>query len=282
MILGIFHSGSGLGNQLHRYIATRVKALDLGTDFYMIRPDLFKGRSFLNLNMGKNTFEANGKTNYLNELVTTVEEGTGRTMLMPNNFPFWFEETRYYNPEWNFIHDNTIIDGEFQDERYFEHRLPEIREWLKTEPLEMPDDVCVINFRGGEYTVSPELFLPQEYWDRAVKLMRDKYPNIKFEVHTDDPITARKFFPDFKIWENPFRVINEYNTERIAQGFEKMGYNWRAIRYAKHLILSNSSFAIFPALLNETADIIAPRWWNRYNLRRWEWPQNYYKLFQYI
>src|ERR1051325_1871358 len=215
MILGIFHSGSGLGNQLHRYIATRVKALDLGTDFYMIRPDLFKGRSFLNLNMGKNTFEANGKTNYLNELVTTVEEGTGRTMLMPNNFPFWFEETRYYNPEWNFIHDNTIIDGEFQDERYFEHRLPEIREWLKTEPLEMPDDVCVINFRGGEYTVSPELFLPQEYWDRAVKLMRDKYPNIKFEVHTDDPITARKFFPDFKIWENPFRVINEYNTERI-------------------------------------------------------------------
>ncbi len=281
MIIGLFHSGSGLGNQLHRYVATRVKALDLGVDFAMIRPDLFKGR-FIDLDMGVDKFVVYGKTHYLRDLVTLVEEGTGRTSLSPSNFPFWFEGTRYYNPDWNFIHDNTIIDGEFQDERYFEHRLPEIKEWLKVEPLEMPDDVCVINFRGGEYTVSPDLFLPQEYWDRAVKLMRDKYPDIKFEVHTDDPITARKFFPEFKIWENPMVIENEFNTERIAQRFSNMGYNWRAIRYAKHLILSNSSFAIFPALLSDAKEIIAPMYWNRYNLKRWEWPSNFYRRFTYI
>ena len=43
MIAGIFHKGSGLGNQLHRYVMTRCLSLDKGMEFGMVNPELFKG-----------------------------------------------------------------------------------------------------------------------------------------------------------------------------------------------------------------------------------------------
>ena len=49
MIAGIFHQGSGLGNQLHRYVATRVLALDKGYEWGMENPELFKGKNFMSV-----------------------------------------------------------------------------------------------------------------------------------------------------------------------------------------------------------------------------------------
>lgn len=250
MITGIFHQGSGLGNQLHRYVATRVLALDKGCEWGMINDDLFKGKElFPSIGLHYDyPLRSNREPDFLEKRV--VENGV---------------DIRGYDPEFNFIEDNTVIDGEFQDERYFGHRLPEIREWLKVEPLDMTDDLCVINFRGGEYALFPELFLTKEYWDVAIYQMLYRYGlNIQFEVHTDDVETAEKFFPNYPI-------------------IRDIGLNWRSIRYAKHLILSNSSFAILPALLNEDVkEVIAPRYWARRNTKTWALPQNYYRKFTYI
>lgn len=246
MIAGIFHEGSGLGNQLHRYVATRVLALDKGVHWGMISPELFKGCGFMSLDVGYTFTPA--LMNQFNEK-KIVENGV---------------DIRGYDPEINFVENNTIMDGEFQDSRYFMHRIDEVREWLKVEPLEMPDDLCVINFRGGEYTMVPELFLENEYWDRAIAEMLKIDPGMQFEVHTDDPITAQYFFPEYPIIRN-------------------IGLNWRSIRYAKYLILSNSSFAILPALCStEVKKVIAPRYWARHNTKVWALPQNYYKEFTYI
>lgn len=248
MIAGIFHQGSGLGNQLHRYVATRVLALDKGYDFGMMFPNQFKGKSFIKIDKGEEIYLPD-------ELLERFHE----KKIVENDI-----DIRGYDPEFNFIQDDTIIDGEFQDERYFEHRLPEIREWLKVEPLEMPDNICVINFRGGEYLTVPDLFLMPDYWNEAIARMRELHPHILFEVHTDDTKLAQDFFPQFK-------VIHDMET------------NWRAIRYAKHLILSNSSFAILPALLNEDVkEILAPRYWARHNTKVWATNQNYYKKFTYL
>jgi hypothetical protein len=246
MIAGTFHQGSGLGNQLHRYVMTRSLAMDKGYEWGMLNPQNFKGHSFMDLWTGKEPL-----SNFVAEFneKKIVENGV---------------DIRGYDPEVNFVQDGTLIEGEFQDERYFEHRLPEIREWLKVQPLKMAENVCVINFRGGEYSLFPELFLTKEYWKEAVKLVTEKYPEIEFEVHTDDPHAAKLFFPDYMIVQD-------------------IGLNWRSIRYAKHLILSNSSFAILPALMNEDVkEIIAPRYWARRNTGVWALPQNYYKKFTYI
>ena len=252
MIAGIFHQGSGLGNQLHRYVMTRVLALDKGYDFGMIyKPDGsgkeegFKGKSFMKIDIGK---PVQGVARQFIEK-KVVENGI---------------DIRSYDPEINFVEDNTIIDGEFQDERYFGHRLNEIREWLKVEPLYLRPDLCVIGFRGGEYVAFPDLFLTKDYWLEAIKLMQITNLNMKFEVHTDDPETAQKFFPDFKC-------------------IHDIGLNWRSILYARQLIIANSSFYILPALLNKNCwNVIAPRYWARRNIKVWALPQNYYKKFMYI
>jgi hypothetical protein len=233
MIVGIFHKGSGLGNQLHRYVATRCLALEKGEEFGMAAPDLFKGASFLNLDMGISV------TDY------EIEYPAGK--VIPKT-------------------DATVIDGEFQGEEVWENHIDVVREWLKVEPLEMPDDLCVINFRGGEYKVFPNLYLTKEYWESAIALMQEKNPNMRFEIHTDDPDEAKKFFPDYPI-------------------IRDIGFNWRSVRYAKHLVLSNSSFAILPAHLNEEVrEIIAPLGWAAHNLHdgTWSMPENRYKRFQYI
>jgi hypothetical protein len=247
MIVGIFHEGSGLGNQLARYVFTRVKAKDLGVPFGMIGH--FKGKDFMELDLGENTEGVSLKT-FKEERVDNPQG----------------VDIRPYDTTTELITDDTMVDGEFQDERYFEHRIDEVREWLRVVAIRMWDNVCVINFRGGEYVGVSELFLTQDYWDLAIAEMRKINHDMKFEVHTDDEVTARKFFPDFV----------------IKTGME---INWRSIRYAHYLILSNSSFAILPALLNEEAKhIIAPLYWARRNVSNgyWAMEQNKYKKFTYV
>src|SRR3990167_7441902 len=143
MIAGIFHQGSGLGNQLFRYVATRVLALDKGYEFGMGNPHLFKGYEFMKLDMGIPTEIVSADLKRFNEK-KIVENGV---------------DIRSYDPEINFVEDNTIIDGELQDERYFGHRMKEINKWLKVELMNLPNDLCVIGFRGGEYSIFPDLFL---------------------------------------------------------------------------------------------------------------------------
>ena len=254
MIYGYLYQGSGIGNQLFRYIATRIKALELDTDWRMIfipdgpgKAEGFKCKGFMSFDESKVITEIPQGLKIFNEK-KVVENGV---------------DIRSYDPEINFVEDNTIIDGEFQDERYFGHRMKEIDEWLKVEPLDIPDNVCVIGFRGGEFSVFPDLFLTQDYWDEGIKRMKEINPDMKFQVHTDDPMTAKEFF------RGKYPIVHDVSI------------NWRSMRYAKYAIIANSSFYILPRLLNGGITI-APRYWARHNTKIWCLPQNYYKQFLYI
>lgn len=250
MIAGYFHEGSGLGNQLHRYIATRCLALDKGYEFGMRNPELFKGASFLNLDMGKP--------------VEGIEHEFQEQKV--ENHEKW--DVRGYDPKVLEVKDNTVIDGEFQDPKYFMHHIDEIRDWLKVKPLEMPDDLCLIYIRGGEYKYVPSVFLPKEYFEKAINIMKSKGIT-RFRVVSDDPEVAKRYFPEYEF-------IDDFENH-------DMGRDWRMARYAKWLILPNSSFAIFPALLNQDAKlIIAPKFWAGYNKGYWQLESNQYPQFTYI
>lgn len=259
MIIGIIHKGSGLGDQLFSYIATRVRAADLGVDYGFVGKEFFKGTSFMNLDWGKDLV-----------LDYAVNETTGAVDILSSNFKervkHFVLNKPYYDPEFNFIPDGSIIDGYgAQDIRYFEHRLDEVREWLRVEPIDT-ESLCIINFRGGEYKGVSELYLPEQYWDEAIKIIVKKigYSPVSFQVHTDDSDEAKRVFPQ----SEPIRDI---------------ALNWRSIRYAKHLIISNSAFAILPALLNENVkEVIAPKYWAGRNVGEWRRPGNYYSKFTYI
>lgn len=252
MIIGKIHPGSGLGDQLFSYITTRTIALDHNYEFGFVGKEYFKGKDFMNLDWGKET-----------NIKYIIEQNTGE--LITSDSRLFKIDTPYYNPEVNFIEDGTVIDGcSAQDERYWGHRLNEIREWLKVEPLDKPDDLCVINFRGGEYATVPELFLTKDYWRKAL-FQKVRYdPKLRYELHTDDKELAKQQFPNTPIYKD-------------------IALNWRSVRYAKHLILSNSAFGILPALLNENVkEAIAPKYWAGRNVGEWRRPQNYYKKFTYI
>lgn len=233
MLYSLIHPGSGLGNQLFRYVAGRVLANDRFDDYSAIGRENFKGKSFMNLDFGKE-----------NNIQYKIEQPAGKIVITDPNIKGY------------------IVDDEFQSPLYWEHSLDEVDHWLKVEPIDVPEDLCVIGFRGGEFYVFPELGLPKEYFDKGIEMMREINPNMKFEVHTDDPELAQKFFPDFKV-------------------IRDIGINWRSMRYAKYAIIANSSFYILPRILNG-GNTIAPRFWARHNTKEWSRPDNYYRPFTYI
>lgn len=260
MIAGFFHQGSGIGNQIFRYITVRTlaekKGWQWGFDYVPDgsgKPEGFKGDAFMQIEKGV--------------FIEGITKEWTEKKIVENGI-----DVRGYDPEINFVQDNTMIDGEFQDERYWGHNMENIARWLKTEPLDVPDDLCVIGFRGGEYTLYPDLFLPESYWHQGMEMMRTINLDMKFHVVTDDPATAQRFF--------------------ACPITHEIGHDWRMVRNAKYAIIANSSFYIIPRLLqhHENDDwahktnsvTIAPRYWARHNLQTWALPQNFYSSFFYI
>ncbi len=248
MITGLFHEGSGLGDQLHRYITVRTFAESKGWEYQMIGK--FKGHFFQPPKIG--TLEEGSQVLLWNE--KEVRDANGN-------------DIRSYDPNINFIEDNTVIDGCFEDNKYWGHNLTNINEWLRVEPIQIPDDVCVIGFRGGEYATQPDLFLPLSYFLYSIGKMKEINPDMKFEVHTDDKELAQKLFPEYPI-------------------IQDMELNWRSMRYAKHAIIANSAFYIMPRQLqhhvNPESVTYAPRFWARRNTRVWSRPACFYPQFMYV
>lgn len=269
MIAGIFWEGSGLGDQLFRYITVRTLAEEKGFDFAMLNWGNFKGDSFIDIQ--PKVAWAPQNSLYWNE----------KDVRQHQDFPNESLDIRSYDPEINFVEDNTIIDGSFEDSKYWGHNLTNISKWLAVEPLFGADVLSVIGFRGGEYANVPELFLPKEYYQKGVDILRNLKPDIEFGVHTDDPTLAYRFFFDAGLQAHIFQ------NEQISHSkHTNMGFNWRSARYAKYAIIPNSAFFILPRLLKHfedpTAVTIAPRYWAGHNQKIWKRPATYYKPFTYI
>jgi len=193
------YKGQGLGNQLFCYVATRSIALDRGYHFGIMHPEKFKGSDFMDLDFGQKVKGGKGPEGGPPKKLPdgTVHYYKEKQILHPDG-----SDIRLYDKKLVDIYPNTKIDGLMQDEKYFEHRKGEIREWLKVkkefECYDYADDnVCVINFRGGEYARHEDLYLTKKYWDDAVRNMLKINKDFKFIVITDDVHEAKKFFPDY-------------------------------------------------------------------------------------
>ena len=270
MIITEIYNGQGLGNQLACYITTRVVALDKGFEFGIMNPHKFKCLDFMDLDFGNQVIGG-----------SSPSEGSPPTTL-PDNIQYYFREKDIRHPNGSDIRiddlllekieDNTKIDGVFQSEKRILHRKEEIKEWLKVKPeLDCYDysneNICIINFRGGEYANVPDFYLNQNYWNNAINRMLVINPNFEFIVITDDIHRAKHFFPSFKILH--FNIAKDYTI----------------IKNAHYLILSNSSFPYFATLCSETIKyIIAPKYWGRYNISDGYWccGYNIFKNHNYI
>lgn len=260
MIVTEIYKGQGLGNQLWCYIVTRVIAKDKGYKFGIKNPNNFKCLDFLDLDFGEIVV---GGTSREGGPATSLSDGIQHYYRERQITHLNGADIRIYDQNLIGVPDNTKIDGIMQDDIYIQHRKEEIRSWLKIKDEYntqeySKENTCIINFRGGEYVRFPDLFLPQKYWDDAIKNMRNINPDMEFIIVTDDTKTAKQFFPDFKIIH------------------QSIGHDYSIINNAYYLILSNSSFAFFPAWLNQKVKkIIAPKYWARHNISDGYWSCGY-------
>ena len=236
MIVTEIYNGQGLGNQLACYVTTRVVAKDKGFEFGIKSPEKFKCLDFMDLDFG-NSVEG-GSIPYEGAPPITLPNGIEhyfreRDVRHPNG-----SDIRIDDPLLENIQDNTKIDGVFQSENRIIHRKEEIKQWLRIKPEKdcyefASDDICVLNFRGGEYASVVHFHLPKTYWDHAISRMLEINPNFRFVVITDDVLRASQYFPDFEVYH--FDIAKDFSI----------------IKNAHYLILSNSSFPYFATLMNE-------------------------------
>jgi hypothetical protein len=260
MIVNELYNGSGLGNQLWRYTVTRAIAEKNGYDFGIMSSHKFKAPNIMNLDFGNPV--VGGTAPFEGAPPTTLPDGIESYYAERElTHPTYNCDCRLYDPELALISDNTKIDGNMESEKYLDGMNNTVREWLKVRDEKQiydfkRENICILAFRGGEYTAVKDLFLPQTYWHQAMQTMLNKNPDMKFMVVTDDPRTAQQFFPQLP--------VHHYDTET----------DWVLISNARNIILANSSFAWLPTWINEDIiNVIAPKYWGKHNVSDGFWAQ---------
>jgi hypothetical protein len=250
----ISNFSGNLGNHLMTYLLTRTVAEKNGFAFgFNPKPefDYLQGQSQLDMLFDLDYGEEHPFTYYE----------------VPDGYKSWWESHddfadysyQPYQPEVFQLEDNTkLFIRCCQDARYYDKDL--VRLWLRTKesgimdiPFYLDNNTCILNVRGGEYKGLSNLILDKSYWDQAVQRVQEQVENCAFIVITDDVPYAQSLLP-YPAYH--FSVAADYTI----------------INNARNLILSNSSFAIVPAWLNQNASlIIAPEWWARYNVSTGYW-----------
>lgn len=268
-----------LGNHMWQYAVCRTIAEKLGYE-WGINPnpthDYFNGQSqmtFMNVDFGK---QIEGITKEFHEAskIYSHSDVVNITMLDPKLYE---------------IEDNSIMLGHngakggiFQCEDYIIDRKEDIKKWfeIKAESkqnydkilldngITLDENLCVINFRGGEYRSIPNVLLRKEYWRDAINHMLTINPNMQFLLITDDIQCANGFMPF------PIKAMHI-----------DVGFDFYVVNQAKWLILSNSSFGWWAGWLNINANkIIAPKYWARHNVSDGYWATGdvYTRCFTYM
>jgi hypothetical protein len=261
--------GQGIGNQLFCYVTTRSIAFDRGLEFGIkdsgwIGDKRYNQNGFywMNLDLGYSVPD-NMQIYYERDKRIKLET-------------CWHDMThgcdiRKYDSDLVNVSDNTIIFGNMQDPKYFFHNKDLVKEWLKVKPeydtyQYTDNNVCILNFRGGEYVGFSELYLTRKYWIDAMNNMSEINPNMEFVVITDDIKASQDMLPEIPAYH--FSVDKDYAI----------------IKNAKHVILSNSSFPFFAVFTSNTIEnVIAPKYWSRHNVSDGYWAsgQNLYSGWNY-
>jgi hypothetical protein len=255
-----------LGNHMWQYAVCRTIAEKLGYE-WGINPnpshDYFNGQSqmtFMNVDFGK---AVQGITKEFHE--------TWKTYTHVDDANITMVDTKLYE-----IEDNSIMLGRdgakggiYQSEDYILDRKEDIKKWFEIKQeskskydtilsemgVTLNENLCVINFRGGEYRSIPNVILRREYWKDSINYMLKINPNMEFLLITDDVSCATSYMPF------PIKAVHI-----------DVGFDYYVVNQAKWLILSNSSFGWWAGWLNTNANkIIAPKYWSRHNVSDGYW-----------
>ena len=265
MIYTEFIYGQGFGNQLAVYVTTRAIALRNGYEFGYTGLDNFgdrryndKGVYFMDVNFGTNVEEPGFPI-----APNVYKEKEIRVKFNHSDHDATLGcDVRLIDQDLLNVKKDTKIMGIMQGEDYFWDYREQVKEWLKVKPefdcMDYRDDnICVLNIR--DYEGDNTLFLSRDYWVRAIYHMLSINPSMQFLVITENPDMAKKLLPELADNVYHFDLAKDYSI----------------VKNAKWLIISNSSFAYFPAFCSDAHLIIAPKYWARHNVSDGYWACGY-------
>lgn len=263
--------GQGLGNQLFCYVTTRCIAMDNHLPFSILGRETVAnnihsscGLYFMDLDYGVASAKEDYKEVYY-EKEDRIYTGNSKHDLTHGCYVTGVDE-KLLHPE-----DNTLLYGNMQAESYYIKHKEEIRQWLKVKEeydcMEYSrDNLCILHLRCSDYLDCPELYLRKKYWKDGIRNMKKINPDMEFMIITNDVKEAGKILPG----------IPAYNFD--------LAKDYSIIKNARYLLLSNSSFAYFPAFTSTMVQyILAPKYWARHNVSDGYWAseQNIYEGWHY-
>lgn len=258
----------GLGNQLQQYALYRkfqTLGIEAKLDISWFSPDNQAGMKaprqlglsdFVGLSM-----ETADEAEVRALLGRTYEEKAGmaeklRRRIAPGTFPL-FEESEMYHEEIFSLRDKYLV-GYFACEAYYadildmlrkEIRFPESGEEKNCRTMEkMAEQTSVsIHVRRGDYldTVNLSMFggiCTDEYYDSAVRYIKERYAGAVFYVFSDDADYVRSRFQG-----------EEYHIVDWNRGKDSF-YDMQLMSCCRHNICANSTFSFWGARLNGHSD----------------------------
>jgi len=177
--------------------------------------------------------------------------------------------------------EQAYLTGYFQSEKYFKEIESDVREAFTFHPSifenidadlkkkinayekEIEENLSVsIHIRRGDYLENSEVYggnCTAEYYEKAIHIIKDKFPQTVFFVFSNDDAWAQEWCKEQEK-EQGLRFVPVTDTP------EELGYlDMYLMSKCKHHIIANSSFSWWGAWLNASPDkmVLAPaRWFN--------------------
>lgn len=181
--------------------------------------------------------------------------------------------------------ESAYLTGYFQSELYFKDIRNQVREAFTFQPVifeklsdcrkekifsyldQIDGSVAVsMHIRRGDYLTTSEVFggnCTDAYYKSGIALIREKYPEAKFFVFSNDDEWTREWITENFPKDDSFVIVEGAPEE---EGYLDLYLMSRC----KDHILANSSFSWWGAYLNPSKDktVIAPaRWFNNQDCR---------------
>jgi len=264
----------GLGNQMFQYAAGRALADRLGADL-LLDTRAFEHalafQAYTRRAYALSAFKLRARLATAQDLkhwpVWPVEIGMRLRFLRPVFRRWHFESGIRYDPGLLALREPVCLVGYWQSERYFADIADRIRaDFSLLEPLS-GDNASVLELARHRHSVGLHVrrgdFLSLsdaaqvhglcsiDYYRRAISLLKERYPECRFLVFSDDPQWARAELP-----LDASAMFVEGNEQRPEQDLALM-------RACKHHIIANSSFSWWAGWLGYSPEqtVIAPTPW---------------------
>jgi hypothetical protein len=267
LITTTFYKGQGLGNQLWSWAVLTSVALNNGYEWGVQAPWRFKGKSFMNLDMGKRVIGIASRTPSHSKIYGV------KNYYHEKRFVHTYDryDVSGFDSDLANVQDDVKIDGNFQSETYILGHEERITRAFQVQSLDIDlRNICVIHFRGGDYSPHDSLLLPPRYYRNSMSILKRQFPKIEFLIITNDTKLARSYFPNE-------RIISNYQENEVYSGSDskvdfRVSLDLSLLQNAPFLILSNSSFSWWGAWTNTRAvSVIAPKYWARHNANNGYW-----------